>query len=217
MHLFLSTPYPIASASLPWQLVLAFIVFNAVAGMISKRKQKQAKANSRTDADKTQARTDKDDARDAQIRRRSEEARVRAAAEAEKTAKAATAPARPGTPMPAGKGLLEQLARELGLELPQPTSVPVPPRAPAKPVEAQAMRPQTARQESRRDIRRAEKDEGSEVAVNRPMPSPMTAPVSAPAAQALAGPGDFTDPEALRKAFIMKVILDKPLALRRQR
>ncbi|MBW8886568.1 MAG: hypothetical protein JF616_02320 [Fibrobacteres bacterium] len=198
MQSFPSAPHPIAFASLPWQLVLAFIVFNIVAGMISKRKQGKAKsgspANPRTETRKAEM-------------------------------PAAPAQARREAPKPAGKGLLEQLARELGLELPQPTgSAPVPQRAPARPVEAASARPQTARQETRRDARpsdktnrsdRDERDEASrsEGSDTRPTPAPMTAP----AAQALVGPGDFTDPEALRKAFIIKVILDKPIALQRRR
>jgi hypothetical protein len=260
MQLHPSAPLPVAYASLPWQLVLAIIAFNIVAGMISKRKQRQAKsakANPRTEAGKAEARRDKDDSRDGEIRRSLEETRLREAAEAKRraadrqarqareevlrareeertseepvatgTAKQAettgrAVPPQPPreTPKPAGKGLLEQLARELGLELPQaPRPAPIPARAPVRPVETPSMRPQPGRQEIRRDTRRLESDETGEPSRSegsgyRPAPAPMSAPI----AEALVGPDDFTDPRAMRKAFILKVILDKPLALRRHR
>jgi len=261
MHLYPSAPHPVAYASLPWQLVLAIIVFNVVAGMISKRKQRQAKSgsktNPRTEAGKAEARRDKDDSRDGEVRRSLEETRLREAAEAkqraaerqarqareevlrareeertseepvatgtanevERTGRAVPPQASRETPKPAGKGLLEQLARELGLELPQsPRPAPVPARAPARPVEAPSMRPQTGQQQIRRDTRRLDTNETGEPSPSegsgyRPTPAPMTAPV----AEALVGPGDFTDAEAMRKAFVLKVILDRPLALRRHR
>jgi hypothetical protein len=47
---------------------------------------------------------------------------------------------------------------------------------------------------------------------SRPAPAPVMVPAAARNSRAV-GPGDLADPEVLRKAFILKIILDKPLAL----
>jgi hypothetical protein len=143
---------PIATASLPWQIVLAIIAFNVIGGLMSKRKRRPPKADPVPGSQG-------DPMGDAQ--RKLEAARARTAAEAERKAAERLAdrerddirkPARadaedPGMSGPgadaragamrqdpgakakeAGKDLLGQLARELGLELPQ-----APKPSPARP------------------------------------------------------------------------------------
>lgn len=245
MHPFASASHPIAFAALPWQLVAAIIVFNIVAGMISKRKQKQAKAGAKPDpkADaRTTAAQGNRDSREAENLRNREEIRLREAAEAKRKAaelqareeilrardeargsrepaqtgargasgtgagrpktRAESAPARREPAQPAGKRILDQLARELGLELPEARK-PVP--APARPSNRQPSAPAA--------IEPAEET----VSARIPAPTPTAAPIAAPAAPSFPGAADFSDPEAMRKAFILKFILDRPLALRHRR
>lgn len=255
-----SAPQPLAFASLPWQLVMAIIVFNIVAGMISKRKQKQAKpgakADPQADARKGEALRDKEkdeaNRRNRELQRSAEETRLREAAEAKRkaaerrareemlrarvearrsreaaaaeapaggasdaAASGAAAQARPETAKTGGRGLLDQLARELGLELPDASRpVPTTPRPPSKPTPAQPARPQGAR--SRGDAREEDADDLPGLASRTAPVAATVPPVPASAAQA-AGPVDFSDPEAMRKAFILKTLLDKPLALRPHR
>jgi hypothetical protein len=182
--------HPIASASLPWQLVLAIIAFNIVAGMISKRKQGKAKAGanpaskpaSQADARKAEAQREKDKSRNLEVMRRQAEARAREAAEAKR--KAAERKAR------------EEVQRA---------------GAPERPVVPK----ETRRAESIPSVTGAE-PYGTEDIDPRPAPAPGAVPVAARDSQAV-GPGDLADPEVLKKAFIMKIILDKPLALARRR
>ena len=71
------TLHPVATASLPWQIVLAIIAFNVIGGLMSKRKRRPPKADPLPGSQG-------DPKGDAQ--RRMEEARARAAADAERKA-----------------------------------------------------------------------------------------------------------------------------------
>jgi hypothetical protein len=222
MHSLPSASHPIAFATLPWQLVAAIIVFNIVAGMISKRKQKQAKAGAKTEP-KTDPKAEARLLEEARLReaaetkrkaaeRRAREEILRARDEARGSGEPAeagtggaseartrpTAPA--GNARPTGKRILDQLARELGLELPEARQ-PVP--APARPSSRQASAPAPV--------------EPVEAPVSARIPIASVAPIAAPASPSFPGAADFSDPEAMRKAFILKVILDKPPALRHRR
>lgn len=190
--------HPIASASLPWQLVLAIIVFNIVAGMISKRKQGKAKPGARTDektganagaktdpqaeARKAAAQRAKDDSRNLEVLRRQAEARAREAAEAKRKD-------------------AERLARQARQA-----------REEDQRTRGQAERPVMPKETRRVDSAAA--TQRDKIAEADPRPSPVPVAMSEPGRLAPAiGAGEFADPEVLRKAFIMKVILDKPLAL----
>jgi hypothetical protein len=241
---------PLATASLPWQIVLAIIAFNVIAGLMAKRKQRPPKSDpvpgSQGDP--------KGDAR-----RRLEEARARSAAEAERKAAERQADrerdegrvsARPKTEAfgkggsgrdaaapaqdagakakDAGRDLLGQLARELGLELPQaPKPPPAPRPAPAnrpvpgsQPASASRTSPAQART-SAAGANAARKTAVREEAVREeegstsPAPIALAHPEPIRAASPLAF--ELADADALRKAFILKTVLDKPLSLRPRR
>lgn len=236
--------HPVATASLPWQLVLAIIVFNIVLGMISKRKQGKGKPGPKGAGNADEA------------RRRMEEARERARAEAERKAAEREAHARRDPEVPdkaaaeaevrrekakaVGKDLLSQLARELGLELPNAPKPPPPRPVPAPaPSRTSTARP-AARKEALRNGRAAgESGDGehdgtlADLIASRKASGPEgTEAPAGPRAQAAFDPhaspeparsavsslaGQLADAEALRKAFILKTILDKPLALRLRR
>lgn len=183
--------HPIASASLPWQLVLAIIVFNIVAGMISKRKQGKAKPGAspgtkpspQPDARKAEAQREKDNSRNLEILRRQAEARAREAAEAKR--KDAERQARQ--------------AREA--------------REEAQRARAQPERPIIRKETRRVDSAAAtERDRIAEADPRSAAPALVAAPEPGGPSPAV-GAAEFADPEVLRRAFIMKVILDKPLAL----
>jgi hypothetical protein len=117
--------------------------------------------------------------------------------------------ARPADPVEqakaAGKDLLSQLAKELGLELPGATRPPP--------------RPGNVHVTHRPAPHPAPKPRPEPEADERPAPS-MAAPVPpmsgnrAAAAEPAVAFSDFSDPAALRRAVILKTILDKPLSLR---
>lgn len=260
---------PVASASIPWQIVLAIIAFNIVAGIISKNKQKPGKAGPKPGPRPEDARR-----RAEAMRQRREEAHAEARAEAERKTAARQASEReaarrgaaaekaagnrndeggdagdePDAGPEAGRrsgNILEQLARELGLELPVPQRPA--PRKDSRPGTAGRIPAESARSQaagripaesagSHADGRaRAETPEtsGAYASAVEPVrrdivsePDPFAAasvrsrrPVPAPAAgplrsRPLVGRDDLSDPMALRKAFILKTILDEPVSLR---
>jgi hypothetical protein len=163
-------------------------------------------------------------------------------------------PGRPSSPT-AGKpqgpaDLLTQLAKELGLQFPIPTtgapapgskprpapkpapSVPKPAQsAPRSATESAAARPTATAQRvadaARRPDRPASKASSPESArtvrqggESMPRLAPSNVPVTQEtAARAAYDPAieGLGDPEALRRAFVLKTVLDKPLALRPRR
>jgi hypothetical protein len=248
---------PIATASMPWQIVLAIIAFNVIGGIMSKRKRRPPKADPLPGSQG-------DPKGDAW--RRMEEARARSAAEAERKAAErladrdrdegrGTVRARAeGEGMPGsgedaggaamgrdagakakevGKDLLGQLARELGLELPpapkpSPSARPGPSASPGRPAPVSRnasapakVRPTAAQYRSSTPVpggpaaarkTAVREEEGSDSPVPAPAPGAHLEPVRSAASPTPVL--DLGDPEALRKAFILKTILDKPHALR---
>ena len=231
---------PIAAAALPWQLVLAFIVFNVVAGMISKRKQGQrqprpgvkarpmpeAPADPRAESNPAKsnaAMSNTVESNVAEAQRRPDEARAGAGGETAKDFRT---------------DILSELARQLGLELPEPSKPSSAKPSSAKPSSAKPSRTEASpsAQAPVRPRPRLESDDGEHIGTHAdliaarkasriadqrpsaaapPAPPPPVAPEPARPAASLAA--DFADPEALRKAFILKTVLDKPLALRPRR
>jgi hypothetical protein len=218
---------PIATASLPAKVVLAIIAFNVVMSLWAKRKQKQAAAEAK---DPAGAAALKEEAR-----RRMENARARSQAERQsKEARnddaADSARAKREKALEVGKDILGQLAKELGLELPQnkPAPRPQPARAAApKPAPAAARKParggevrsEGERPASLKDLLAAQKAAASKEGEGAPRRAPYNEPIPAPLRQAapLIRPEDLRDPEALRRAFVLKTILDKPLSLQGRR
>jgi hypothetical protein len=197
--------HPIATASLPWQIVLAIIAFNVIGGLISKRKRRAPKPDPvRPDAEPFGREVSEKDER---TRATTQDSGAQA--------------------KEAGKDLLGQLARELGLELPPtpkpaPASRPAPPSRPsAPPRSAPASRPYapearaaTAGPIAKRKTAEREEEGSPSLARETPAPQAATEPVrGATSVLAL----ELGDADALRKAFILKTILDKPMSLRPRR
>lgn len=228
---------PIASASLPWQIVLAIIAFNIVVGIMNKRKQ-QPKPGSPDAARKQEEARLKVEAAHAKAKAQAErEAAERQAREArdEKASEAATAAqAKKDKALDVGKDILGQLAKELGLELPEakkpapPKPAPAPASAPSRPAPtpARPARPGRAEFERERpstlkDLLAAQKSASANAGENAPRRMRPSAtgpePARAPAAVPLAAQIDLADADALRRAIVLKTILDKPLALQPRR
>lgn len=120
-----------------------------------------------------------------------------------------------------GKDLLAKLAKELGLELPQPRPVPKPAPAPKTPAKPGLLKtpPSKAPAHATRghvhsfDDARVRAVEASR-AQARPASIPSVAPASAPVAKPLISNFEIGDVESMRKAFVLKTLLDKPLALK---
>lgn len=236
---------PIATASLPWQIVLAIIAFNVIAGLMSKRKKRPPKAEPipgsqgdpkgdakrRLEEAQAQAAAERErKAAEREANRERDEGRVSARSQSgsSRTQGTAASPAQdPGAKAKeAGRDLLGQLARELGLELPEPAK-PVPPARPApasrpapaaRPVSGSKPNPAQSRPGSvgpiatRQAAGREREEEGS--APPKPVPLAPPEPVR-PEVQPLAL--ELSNAESLRKAFILKTVLDKPLSLQPRR
>lgn len=132
-----------------------------------------------------------------------------------------------------GKDLLAKLAKELGLELPPPQPRPAPKPAPAptqktpdKPAaqKAPAARaPRTGDGPAHAHVPKSHGLSSDEVRVRateasrsaaRPASIASVAPVAAPIAKPLISASEIADGEAMRKAFVLKTILDKPRSLK---
>ncbi len=223
-----------ATASFHGSIVLLAVGFQVVMWLLAKRKKNAAQQAKDPAA---QARL-KEQAR---VRMEAEQARRRAQAndgdvngEDARLAREAASRARKEQAIDVGKDLLGQLARELGLKLPEsdapprpiPTPRPAPAPAPAegKPAYGQAAHSTRAKPEaytaererpqSLRDLLSAQKAASSTEGENAPRRVPHAKPlepVSQPAAPMLRA-GELSDPESLRRAFILKTILDKPVS-----
>lgn len=247
------------------KIILAIIAFNIVMGLIAKRRQKQAENEdpaAKAKREEAIARIEADRAK-----REAAEARAKAerdirdgrddhAAEAEAASQAKKEKAKE-----VGKDILSQLARELGLELPQPQAPRPAPRPQPQPAPAQAQTPKQKQKPARAaessdrrpSAARAAHDEAVRQADDRAKrrlqsehardenrdresrdrestaresssrdgdggPRRQRAYEDAPVGHRedapLVGRKELGDPEALRRAFILKTILDKPVALR---
>jgi hypothetical protein len=245
------------------KLILLIAAIQVVAGILAKRKKKQqAEAARGNDVDRkrSEAARRAEAARQAESRSRTsydedgaddeeewEEHHLRGETRGTPAAKPSGAETR--KPQSTGD-LLTQLAKELGLQLPIPTtgtptpepeprSAPPAPKPAPKPIQpaqksatqSAAARPTATAQRvadaAKRPERQASRNlssessrtirEGGESAPRRaPSNVPVTqaAPVRAAYDPALEG---LRDPEALRRAFILKTILDKPLSMQPRR
>ncbi len=227
--------HPLATASLPWQIVLAIIAFNVIAGLMSKRKKRPPKAEPipgsqgdpkgdarrRMEEARAQAAAERErKAAEREANRERDEGRVSARPQVESSGNAGriASPAQdPGAKAKeAGRDLLGQLARELGLELPQ-TPKPAPAsrpssgsRPPSRPTQVPARAPAAGPLAARKTALREEEGSSSPAPAYTPAALEHPGPVrAAPSPLAL----DLADGEALRKAFILKTVLDKPLSL----
>ena len=131
-----------------------------------------------------------------------------------------SAPAGSGRMAEAGKDLLSQLAKELGLEIPAPPQRKPPAAAAKAPAPSKATTLEK-RSESKRIVQthtaRPVSREGGENA-------PRRAPGNTPVTQAAEGLSvselareSLGDAASIRRAFILKTILDKPLSLQPRR
>lgn len=246
------------------KIILAIIAFNIVMGMLAKRKKKQqeeaakgggvdAKEEARQRIEGMRARADAAQAR-AQSERETREGRD----DGESAAHAA-AQAKKDKAVDLGKDILGQLAKELGLELPQPQAprpaprpqpaAPVQAKAKAKPVRAlesstprpspgRAAHDENVREADARAARRAQSEHSSGEEGSRSLKDLLAAQKAAstregenaprraktdyddaPMGARIAGPmirrEEIIDPAAMRRAFVLQTILEKPLSLRR--
>lgn len=122
-----------------------------------------------------------------------------------------------------GKDLLSQLAKELGIELPKPQPRPAPkpvpgPQPTAKPAASKTSRsgegPAHAHVPRSHGISPDEvRARAAEESRSR-SPAPHLPAAVVPPSKPLITAAEFSDPASLRKAFILKTILDKPVSLK---
>ena len=253
------------------KIVLAIILFNIAMGLWAKRKKKKEE-EAAGGGSGTGGVDAKEEARQRieGMRARAEAAQARANSEREtregrddgETAARAAAQAKKGKAVDVGKDILGQLAKELGLELPQqqaPRPALRPQPAPAAQAQAAKAKAKAARaQESStprasagrmahdenvreadaRAARRAQSEHSSGEEGGRSLKDLLAAQKAAasregenaprraksdfddaPVGARVAGPmirrEEIIDPAAMRRAFVLQTILEKPLSLRR--
>lgn len=121
-----------------------------------------------------------------------------------------------------GKDILSQLAKELGLELPKPQPRPAPKPAPAQPPQGKPSLPKPPAHAHVPKSQGISSDEvrarAAEANRSQARPSPASvAPVAAPIAQPLISASEIASAQAMRKAFVLKTLLDKPLSRKPRR
>ena len=232
-----------ATASLHATIILGVIAFNVVMSIIAKRKKKalaEAKDPQAAARLKEQARqrmeAERAKAQSAAAAREAAARSARQQADRRETAPEASEE-RGDQALDVGKDLLGQLARELGLKLPESEAPRRPaPQRPATPQAPAARAPQKAeartskkavfegysaereRPKSMKDLLAAQKAASAQEGENAPRRVPRAEAVPEPVRAA--GPmvrAQDLDAEALRRAFILKTILDKPVTLRPSR
>ena len=232
-----------ATASLHATIIIGVIAFNVVMSIIAKRKKKaQAEAKDPQAAArlKEMARqkmeTERAKAQSAAAAREAAARNARQQAERRETAPEGSEE-RADQALEVGKDLLGQLARELGLKLPEteaprrpvprPTAQQTSPARgssqkgetrPAKKSVFEAYSGERERPKSMKDLLAARKAAAAQEGENAPRRIPRAEAVP----ETVRPPGPMVraqdlDAEALRRAFILKTILDKPVTLRSSR
>ena len=189
-------------------IILLIIAFNVIAAVVKKRKADKASlpapaptSRARTEAERVRDLRAQDHSGNTREHRAETRGEVRDAREGQDLEALEPAPRKGGM----GRDLLEQLAKEIGLE----TAPPERPRPEASPYKAEQRPESTAARRAAPEV----------VAVVPPathrVPRRVTAPVTpiAPAAPLRSTPGlDLRDREALRGAIIAREILGPPVS-----